>query len=119
MKTVDQNIATVPKHPIPQRWPLSSSKIVRTTNTRYTHSLQASVSPEWQRHTSKAEQQAQTTEENVEISYNSKARSLPEINIGSKVAVQNHETKRWDIYGIVTDIGHTDAISSRLRVAES
>lgn len=49
--------------------------------------------PEWQHHTSKAEQQAQTTKENVETSYNSKARPLPEINIGSKVAIQNHETK--------------------------
>ena len=43
--------------------------------------------------------------ENVETLYNSKARPLPEINIGSKVAIQNHETKRWDIYGVGTDIG--------------
>ena len=32
------------------------------------------------------------------------AKPLPEINIGSKVALQNHKTKRWDIYGTVTDI---------------
>ena len=31
--------------------------------------------------------------------------NLPEIRIGSNVAVQDSETKLWDIYGIVTDIG--------------
>ena len=61
--------------------------------------------PEWQRSTSIAEEQAQTTMENVVTSYNSKARPLPEIKIGSRVALQNHETKWWDIYGTVTDIG--------------
>ena len=29
----------------------------------------------------------------------------PEITIGSKVALQNNETKCWDIYGTVTEIG--------------
>ena len=61
-------------------------------------------SPEWQHRTSTAEKQVQITTENVERYYNSKARPLPEINIGSKVALQNQETKRWDIYGTVTDI---------------
>ena len=53
-----------------------------------------------------AEEQAQTTMENVVKSYNSEARPLPEIKIGSRVALQNHEfqTKQWDIYGTVTDI---------------
>ena len=60
--------------------------------------------PEWQRSTSMAEEQAQTTMDNVVKSYNSKAKLLPEITIGSRVALQNHETKRWDIYGTVTDI---------------
>ena len=61
-------------------------------------------SPEWQRSTSMAEEQAQSTVDNVVKSYNSKARPLPEITIGSRVALQNHETKRWDIYRTVTDI---------------
>ena len=42
--------------------------------------------------------------ENVVKSYNSKPRPLPEIMIGSRVALQNHETKWWDIYGTVRDI---------------
>ena len=33
------------------------------------------------------------------------ARPLPEIGIGSKVAIQNTATRLWDIYGIVTAIG--------------
>ena len=33
------------------------------------------------------------------------AHNLPEIRIGCNVAVQDSETKLWDIYGIVTDIG--------------
>ena len=61
--------------------------------------------PEWQRSTSMAEEQAQTTMENVVRLYNSKVRPLPEIEIGLKVALENHETKWWDIYGTVTDIG--------------
>ncbi len=43
--------------------------------------------------------------DNTETAYNSRARVLPEIQAGSRVAVQNHETKRWDIYGTVTEIG--------------
>ena len=42
--------------------------------------------------------------ENVVKSYNSKVRPLSEVMIGSRVALQNHETKQWDIYGTVTDI---------------
>ena len=37
--------------------------------------------------------------------YNSHAHDLPEIHIGSNVAIHNGETKCWDIYGIVTHIG--------------
>ena len=60
---------------------------------------------EWQRPVAEAEQQAITTQETVEQSYNQHARPLPLITIGSHVAVQNHETKQWDIYGTITDIG--------------
>ena len=33
------------------------------------------------------------------------ARSLPGIHIGSPVALQNHQTKLWDVYGTVVAIG--------------
>ena len=41
----------------------------------------------------------------MEKHYNQHAYSLPDINIGSNVAIQNPITKRWDIYGVVTEIG--------------
>ena len=94
---VGPSATAIPKHPITQRRTRSSPKIVWMTNTRHP------TSP-WQCSTSMAEEQAHTTMENVVKSYNSKARPLPKITIGSRVALQNPETKRWDIYGTVTDI---------------
>ena len=40
----------------------------------------------------------------VELSYNHHTRTLSKITVGSRVALQN-ETKRWDIHGIVMEIG--------------
>ena len=37
--------------------------------------------------------------------YNSTASSLPEIHVGTNVAVQNARTKLWDTYGIITWVG--------------
>ena len=76
---------------------------------------------EWQRSSLAAEQRAITTREAVERSYIHHARMLPGITVGSKVALQNNETKRWDIilYGTVTDIGpctRTEDTSLKLRV---
>ena len=61
---------------------------------------------EWQR-SSEGESAggATLTEEKSREYYDRKAHDLQHINVGSHVAVQNHETKLWDIYGIVTDIG--------------
>ena len=38
----------------------------------------------------------------MEQSYN---QQLPDITVGTKVAIQDQCTKRWDIYGTVTNIG--------------
>ena len=62
-------------------------------------------SDKWQRSAREAEQQATSTLEKVESSYDAHAHNLPEIGVGSNVAIQNSETKLWDIYGIVTDVG--------------
>ena len=62
-------------------------------------------SEQWQRSTVEAEKQALTTENKVEQYYNQHSHTLPDINIGSHVAIQHKDTKRWEIYGIVTDIG--------------
>ena len=37
--------------------------------------------------------------------HNQKAHPLPEINIGTNVAIQNPSTKQWDTYGIIMQIG--------------
>ena len=64
-----------------------------------------SFAPEWQKSTEEAEQQARETREDVKVSYNAHTHSLPDIHIGSKVALQNQHTKLWDIYGTVVTIG--------------
>ena len=61
-----------------------------------------SFSDKWQQ---RAEKAATHSREKAETFYNAHARNLPEIRIGSHVAVQDSETKVWDIYGIVTDFG--------------
>ena len=46
-----------------------------------------------------------TVDDNNQQYYNQRAHLLPEINIGTNVAVQNPSTKQWDTYGIITQIG--------------
>ena len=59
-------------------------------------------SEQWQHSTAEAEKQAINTEQEVEKYYNQHSHTLPDIDIGS---IQHKDTKRWEIYGIVTDIG--------------
>jgi len=60
---------------------------------------------EWQQ--SKMEASAKSTAhmESSRRYYNAAAHSLPEIVVGTNVAVQNPQTKLWDTYGMVTAIG--------------
>ena len=60
--------------------------------------------PKWQRPMSTAEQQRQDTLQSSAAYYNSHVHPLSDIKVGSHVAVQNPQTKAWDIYGIVTEI---------------
>jgi len=64
-----------------------------------------SFAPEWQRSTTDATDQANSTLETAKQYYNSSARPLPEIRVGTNVAVQDPHTKLWDTYGIVTALG--------------
>ena len=64
-----------------------------------------SFSSEWLAGTKEAELKAADSKEKAETYYNKRAHPLPEIHIGSKVAIQNPETKLWDIYGTIADIG--------------
>ena len=61
-------------------------------------------SPEWQRPLAMAEQQHQDNLVSSAKFYNQHAHTLPDIIIGSHVAVQNPQSKAWNIYGIVTEI---------------
>ena len=58
--------------------------------------------PEWQRSAAEAEEHEQSYREEVEYYYD---RTAHRFRGGSNVAVQDSSTKRWDIYGVVTDIG--------------
>ena len=62
-------------------------------------------SSDWTKTTNEIDQgAAKTSEETVEY-YNRRAHPLPDITVGSHVAIQNSETKQWDIYGRVVDVG--------------
>lgn len=60
---------------------------------------------QWQKTANEAEKQALTNTEQVESYYNQHTRELPEIRVGSKVAVQDTATRQWETYGVVTAIG--------------
>ena len=62
--------------------------------------------PEWQKAADVAEKTAFEHKSKVETRYNLHSRDLPRLQIGNKVAIQNHKTKVWDIYGTIVDIGH-------------
>ena len=64
-----------------------------------------SFSPEWQRSLQEANQQASYMLHQSETFYNTHAHTLTDIKIGSTVALQNQQTKLWDIYGKVVAIG--------------
>ena len=61
-------------------------------------------SREWQQSNKDTEKIASESQQRVELYYNLHARTLPEIHIGSNVAIQNRDAKCWDIYGKVTHI---------------
>ena len=56
-------------------------------------------SAEWQNAADRAEAAAARRQERVEERYNSHAADLTALKIGSRVAVKNQDTKRWDRYG--------------------
>ena len=63
-----------------------------------------SFAPEWQRTNQEAQQQTNITLQSSANFYNTHAHFLPDINVGSHVAIQNPRSKLWDTYGVVTEI---------------
>ena len=87
---------------------LNNDKLCRTLQYRNTLSLPAhrrSFSPEWQCSTQEVDQQAAHRLRQSETYYNTHTRSLADLEIGSTVALQNTQTRHWDIYGRIVDIG--------------
>ena len=64
-----------------------------------------SFTVEWLIQSKDAERKLADSTAAVEQSYNQHARPLPDITVGTRVAIQDQCTKRWDIYGTITDIG--------------
>ena len=62
-------------------------------------------SAEWQNAADGAEGAAARRQERIEERYNSRAADLPALKIGNRVAVQNQDTKRWDRYGEIAEVG--------------
>ena len=60
---------------------------------------------EWQQRAGQAERLRETSRRVATQDYNRTAHSLPDIAVGSNVAVQHPRTKMWDTYGIVKRIG--------------
>ena len=97
----------VPQHSVEERWTVPCPEALWTPNT-IQDTLPAhrrAFAPEWQQREKEAEQQAAITKETTLRSYNQHAHSLPDITIGSHVAIHNQDTKLWDRYGVVVDVG--------------
>ena len=65
----------------------------------------SSFALEWQHSAQEAKQQTEVTREASQRYYNTGAHPLPEIQVGTNVAVQDHRTRLWDTYGVVIAIG--------------
>ena len=65
-----------------------------------------SFAGEWQSVTENvtSEHKATKSLEQSENYYNRNAHHLSDIVVGNRVAIQNHVTKAWDIYGVVTEV---------------
>ena len=61
-----------------------------------------SLAPEWQKSLEEADKDASASRHMAEQAYNQHTRELPDIKLGSHVAIQNPRSKLWDIYGVVT-----------------
>jgi transposase InsO family protein len=63
-----------------------------------------SFAPEWQRLPADAAQHADDALQTAQTYYDQRSHELSDLNVGSHVAVQDHTTKLWDIYGIISEI---------------
>ena len=64
-----------------------------------------SFAREWQRPDEECEERAELTESNAKEYYDQRAHDQESIQVGSHVAIQDPKSKKWDIYGVVIQIG--------------
>ena len=60
-----------------------------------------SFAPEWQQKFQEADMHREHNLQKAENYYNSHAHELPDIHVGSSVAIQHPQTKLWETYGTV------------------
>jgi len=60
-----------------------------------------SIAPEWQQKFQEADMLRENDLQKTENYYNSHAHELPDIHMGSSVAIQHPQTKLWETYGTV------------------
>ena len=70
--------------------------------------------PEWQRSIKEADERAATIHHRLEHMYNRTAHELPQLAVGTKVAVQDHRTRKWDKYGTIVEVGRNRDYMIRL-----
>ena len=63
-----------------------------------------SFAPEWQQKFQEADMHREHNLREAENYYNSHAHELPDIHVGSSVAIQHPQTKLWETYGTVIAI---------------
>ena len=61
--------------------------------------------PEWQKAVKEVDCHTEERKCKMEQCYNASAHDLPSFNMGTKVVVQDHSTKKWDKSGIIVQIG--------------
>ena len=70
--------------------------------------------PEWQRSIKEADERTATIHHRLEHMYNRTAHELPQLAVGTKVAVQDHRTRKWDKYGTIVEVGRNRDYMIRL-----
>jgi len=64
-----------------------------------------SFDPQWQPNKEETAERTEKTQQTAIKYYNRTAKPLPEIHVGSQIALQDPRTKLWDTYGIVVGVG--------------
>ena len=105
---------TVAQHPMCRR-PIPSPSGVRGHPVHDTLPVhKRAFIPEWQCSVKEADERAATIHHRLEDMYNRTAHDLPQLAVGTKVAVQDHRTRKWDKCGTIVKVGRNRDYMIRL-----